>query len=158
MTRTLASAFAFAALLTAAACSKDAPSGAASAEESDPADGLVIKSINEDLATAATEVKSADPGKAKYTCAAIEGMATQTKNGAVLAKVKQVCGHDVPLAMLKAATEAAEQARAKKPSETVLSECFTADVDMAKESLTKAGAIDAAAKALLTRFAKACPA
>jgi hypothetical protein len=145
--------FAVASLTSAAACSK----GAEPAAAADPAADFLTKSATEDLGRAKAALAAKKPGDARYPCAAAMAAIEQLKAAPVAKEIKQVCGHDAPLALLSIATAAAETARAAKPKEEVLTECFNADVAMAKDDLTAAGAVDDGAKALFARYAKACP-
>lgn len=58
---------------------------------------------------------------------------------------------------MELAVEQAEAARTSQPTERVLRECYNGELTMAKQRLDKAGRLDEPAKALLARFAVACP-
>ena len=75
----------------------------------------------------------------------------------VVADIRQVCEHDINVAHMKRAIEAAEVARTAEPDEKVLRECFNGELTSAVQRLEKAKRVDEPAKALLARFAVACP-
>lgn len=75
----------------------------------------------------------------------------------VVADIKQVCEHDLDIAHMKRAVEAAEAARRDKPDEKVLRACFSAELGTATRDLYRAKRFDSPAEALLARFAGVCP-
>lgn len=120
---------------------------------------FAVESFADDLKKAEGEAKKGD--LPMYSCSSIETHAETAKKfgfDGQLAKYKELCNVTGPIAALTIAVEAAEKARAAKPDEAVLSECYNATQSMAAETLAKAGKKDDEAVASLTsRWAKACP-
>ena len=146
--------------LLAAACGKGGDSKGGGGM--DEADQFMLKGIKEDTqAVKDALAKGEDP---KYTCAGTGTYAEKLKdkkNADVEAAVKtftQLCSYDVPMAALEKAVKAAEEARKAKPTEEVLSECYSADQSTATEELQKGFATDEKFKALTARWDAACPA
>jgi hypothetical protein len=76
---------------------------------------------------------------------------------ALVAELRTLCNHDVPLASATRAVVEAEQARAARPAENPLSECYSAAWDTAVDKLDRDSKADAPWTALKERWAKACP-
>jgi hypothetical protein len=94
----------------------------------------------------------------KYACAAamanVDKVEPYDKDTAT--KIRTLCNHDIPVAILTKGVPVAEEARKNAPDKITLSEC-TIDVDMAIEELDTANAHDDASRALVARYDKACP-
>ena len=117
----------------------------------------VTKSTKEDIAKLKQAIASPDPGAGKYECAHMANIDTLEKaDKATADELRKLCNQDLPLAMMKVEVEKAEAARKAKPDEAVLSECYNAMFDFAKDEMTKAKTIDLA-KDLIARFEAACP-
>lgn len=138
--------------LGVAACGKSAEKeGEAAAGE------FIAKSARTDLAELKTAIASADPGAGKYKCAHMANFDMLEKADKALAtELKQLCTKDLYLAMMKVEVEKAEAARKAKPDETVLTECYSANFEFAKNEMTEAKTVDLA-KDLIARFDAACP-
>lgn len=118
---------------------------------------FVAKSAKGDIEEIKKALASPDPGSAKYKCAHMANIDSLEKaDKAVAAELRQLCTKDLYLAMMKVEVEKAEAARKAKPTEEVLSECYNAMFDYAKDEMTKAKTIDLA-KDLIARFETACP-
>lgn len=122
---------------------------------------FIVKSVSGDLEKVHAALKAGKPDDGQFKCAgALAGMPDLKASGDHAELVKDLddtCNHDIHLAFLKQAAEKAEAARKAKPDEKVLSECYSAEHDMAIDSLKKAKREDDAAKELEARFAAACP-
>jgi len=133
--------------------------GCGKKEEQDPALDYIIKDVTGDVAKAKAAIAAGKPDDGQFKCAgALAGLAQLKTAKPELAKeLDDTCNHDIHLAFLTRATEKAEAARKAQPDAKVVSECFSADHDLAVESLRKAKREDDAAKALEARFDAACP-
>ena len=134
------------------ACGKSAEEqGEASANE------FIAKSARSDLVELKQAIASPDPGKGKYSCSPMANIDKIEKvDKALAAEFRQLCTKDLYLAMIKVEVEKAEAARKAKPDEPVLSECFVANYEFAKNEMTEAKTVDLA-KDLIARFETACP-
>lgn len=144
----IASALVFVALL---GCGKKQDEGEKAAGD------YVAKSAKGDLEELKKAIASPDPGSGKFKCAHMANIDTLEKADKALAdELRQLCTKDLYLAMIKVEVEKAEAARKAKPDEAVLSECYNASYDYAKDEMTKAKTVDLA-KELIARFEAACP-
>lgn len=75
----------------------------------------------------------------------------------LVAEIKQVCDHDLHVALMKRGVEEAEAARKTAPDSTLLRECYNGSLSMAVQRLDDAKRFDAPAEALLGRFKVVCP-
>lgn len=133
------------------ACGKSGDEGEKAAAD------YVAKSAKKDLAELKAAIASADPGKGKYSCAHMANVDKLEQDHKALAdELRQLCTKDLYLAMMKVEVEKTEAARAAKPDEAVLSECYNANFDFAKDEMIEAKTIDLA-KDLIARFEVACP-
>jgi len=120
---------------------------------------FVAKSATKDLEELKKAIASPSPGDGKYNCAHMANIDTLEKaaeHKALAAELRQLCTKDLYLAMIKVEVEKAEAARKAKPDEAMLSECYNANYNFAKDEMTKAKTVDLA-KDLITRFEAACP-
>ncbi len=138
--------------LGAVACGKSAE------DEGEKAAGeFVAKSARTDLEELKQAVASPDPGKGKFNCAHMANIERLEKaDKALAAEFRQMCTKDLYLAMIKVEVEKAEAARKAKPDEGMLSECYNANYEFAKNEMTEAKTVDVA-KDLIARFDAACP-
>jgi hypothetical protein len=101
--------------------------------------------------------KAGRPVDGIFECVANAMNETLMKAGGAYAelatKLGRLCDHDVPLAAIAKSVEEIEAARAKKPADTMLTECMVNDVSFAMKSLKNRDE----AKPLLARYAIACP-
>jgi len=73
-------------------------------------------------------------------------------------ELEKLCTFEGPLAAAVRQVEAAEKAREEQPDETVLSECYNADYDMAIKALTEGGhAEHEKVVAVVERWTTVCP-
>lgn len=133
--------------------------GKAKADHNDPATSYVVDGAKEDLPAIKAALAGPKPDDALIKCAARMANldALQTAEPELAAEYKRLCAHDIPFAIIKVEVEKAEAARKAKPDAKPLSECYSAYFDQSVEDLAKAGTADAASKALVARFAAACP-
>jgi hypothetical protein len=151
-------------IVCAVACGKKKDGGGGGGDNpGDDADKFFLESVQKDLA--AVKDALAKGGDPQFKCAGAAVYAEDlTKHKvagaeAVVKELTKLCGYDAPLAALEAATKKAETARAAKPNDNPLSECFSAGHDTAVADLTKAGfANDDKVKAIGVRWSAACPA
>lgn len=121
------------------------------------ANDYVTKSAQEDVAKLKAAIATPTPGDAKYSCAQMANIDTLEKaNKAVADELRQLCTKDLYLAMIKVEVEKAEAARKAKPDEQMLSECYNAMYDYAKDEMSTAKTLDTA-KDLIARFEAVCP-
>jgi len=128
----------------------------------DEASKFFLESVQKDLdAVKQALAKGEDP---RYKCAGAGAYAEElTKKKiaeaeTVVKELTKVCGYDVPLAALEGATKKAEEARKAKPDADPLSECYSAEHDLAVDELKKGGHEgDDKVKTLATRWDAACP-
>ena len=115
-----------------------------------------------DLATNAVAkidvaMKAGRPVDGIFECVANAMNDTLVKAGGAYAelatKLGRLCDHDVPLAAIMTSVEKIEAERAKKPNDTMLTECMVNDVSFAMKALKNQDE----AKPLLARYATACP-
>jgi hypothetical protein len=117
----------------------------------------VAKSAKEDIAKLKEAIAKGDPSSAKFKCAHLANIETLEKaDKATAGELRTLCTKDLYLAMIKVEVEKVETARKAKPDEEVLSECYNAMYDYAKDEMEKAKTIDLA-KDLVARFEAACP-
>lgn len=126
--------------------------------EQDEAKSKLTKLINTEL----TNIKTALGAKksATYACAAVLAYVEELKSpkATETQEAKRLCTYDVPMAVLRTATELAEQKRKAAAQDAIVSECFSADQTVAVEDINKGDfAKDAEFQALLTRWKTACP-
>jgi hypothetical protein len=99
------------------------------------------------------------PTDAIFDCAAVLGDELRKGGGAYVEladKLEKLCDHDVPLAVIEKSVQTVEAARAKAPDDKMLTACMVdgqMDIGLALKSLKNRDD----AKALLARFAVACP-
>src|SRR5688500_13182731 len=118
---------------------------------------FVAKSAKEDIVKLKEAIAKGDPSSAKFSGAHLANIDTLEKaDKAVAAELRTLCTKDLYLAMIKVEVEKVEAARKAKPDEEVLSECYNAMYDYAKDEMEKAKTIDLA-KDLVARFDAACP-
>jgi len=94
-------------------------------------------------------------------CAGAQGALKRDTSDAgkpLKAELEQVCGYDVPLLAVTTATKQAEDARAANPTKQPLSECYSAEYELALKVLEPRHAADAKVMAVKDRWAKVCPA
>jgi hypothetical protein len=93
-------------------------------------------------------------------CAASESYAsdlTSEEGKKIAADLNQICGFDAPVAVARAALAAAEKARADKGEEEVLSECFSAEWNMALSTLKEKFADKPVIAELEGKWTAVCP-
>jgi hypothetical protein len=155
--RGIALALVLAAVLPLAACSKGRAQQAEDEGERAAAE-FVMKGAREAMPQLEAAIAGAKPSDGMFKCAHMANIDVIKKaDSNFAARFEKLCTHDLQIAMIKRAVEAAEVARKAKPDEQMLSECFNADYTVALEDLEKAGKMDDAAKALVARFTAACP-
>lgn len=143
-------------LASAAACDSDkdaAPKneaakagGADSLEGLDPGTAFAIESGRENLEEVRAGIKKGDPDSVKFSCAAAsgyaEGLAKSKEEVAkkFAAEVGQVCGHDLPMAMIEVGLKQIEAEKKAKPDSVALGPCVNVGLalDELKESQPKA--------------------
>ena len=143
------------ALVIAAGCSKDKGGDSASTAGHE----LMAKMITDDLPKIRAALTSEDPSSATLDCAQVENLGDARKAGKNLeglAEYEKLCTLDLPLAVLTKELARIEAARAAKPDEKVLSECYNAKYTTALEQLAQYKHEDTA-KGFVARFATACP-
>ncbi len=143
------------AIVMLGACGKDK----GKPEESDPALDFIVSGVTRAIPELKAAIASPKPSDAIFKCAHmanIDDLKKSEPHKALAAELEQLCTQDLQVAIIKVAVEQAEAARKAKPDEQVLSECYSAELGMAKDELTKAGKLDVA-KDLLARFKAACP-
>ena len=142
------------ALVAVLACGKDK----AEDEGKKLAQEFVAKSAAKDLVELKAAIASPDPGKGKYNCAHMANIADLREADAKLAaELEGLCTKDLYLAMMKVEVEKAEAARKANPDPTaIVSECYNANFEFARDEMKEAKTIDLA-KELVTRFEAACP-
>lgn len=120
---------------------------------------FVVDGAREDLVAIKAALASPKPGDAMFKCAAAVANPVQLKQGdeKLAAEIDQLCNHDLWAAEIRVAVAAAEAARKAKPTEEVLSECYSAELAMAQDEIKKAKRLDDQTRALLDKFAKLCP-
>lgn len=124
----------------------------------DEADKFIAEGAKKDLEELKKAIASPTPGDGKYKCANMANIEMiERADKATATELKQLCTKDLYLAMMKVEVEKAEAARKAKPGENeVVSECFNAYYEFAKDEMVKAKTIDLA-KDLVARFEAACP-
>ncbi len=117
-----------------------------------------------DAQKSVTKIKAAiaarKPSDAFLDCVEMANLDTLKANDkykAVAAELEPLCTHDLPIAMLEVAVEAAEAARKAKPNAEILGECYEPFAGTAVDDLRKYRTLDDKAKALLARMNAVCP-
>ena len=119
---------------------------------------FLAKSAAKDLAELKAAIASPDPGKGKYNCAHMANIVELRKADPKLAgELEGLCTKDLYLAMIKVEVEKAEAARkANTDPNALVSECYNANFEFARDEMKEAKTIDLA-KDLIARFEAACP-
>ena len=146
-------------LSVAQGCGKD--DGKGGGAKKDPAADFKLESVQGDI----TEIKAALAAgeDAKYKCAGgmsyAEGFTTSTDEATKKAgdEITKLCGYDVPMLAATQEVAKAEAARKAEPDSAMLSECYNAMWDMAKEELARGFKDNPAFVALTKRWDVACP-
>lgn len=125
----------------------------------DPGDEYMAKAITEDVPKIKEKLAAGKAGDAKYDCAQVDNLADARKAksyAALLDEYEKLCTIDQPLGMLKEELAKIEPARAAKPDEKVLSECYDAYIDLAYQQMVKYKTADKAT-ALIDKYKALCP-
>ena len=147
---------AIALVLLAVGCKKKDEAGAG---ESDPGIEFMAKSITADVPKIKEKLAAGKANDATLDCAQVDNLAEARKAKSyvpLLDEYEKLCTIDQPIGVLKEELAKIEPARAAKPDEKVLMECYDAYIDLAYQQMTKYKTADKA-KEYLDKYTALCP-